>query len=66
MDHMSEKVFERFEALASRWDLDQLHHDLVDVLESVDEGSRPFVPTRLSEALHMYLDSYGPHRTANR
>lgn len=66
MDRMTEHVLEQFEALASRWDLDQLHQDLTDVLDAVDEGSRPFVPTRLQEALHMYLDSYGPHRTANR
>lgn len=66
MGAMSEHVFEQFEALASRWDLDQLHQDLTDVLDSVEQDSRPFVPTHLQEALRMYLDSYGPHRTWNR
>lgn len=66
MDGTTEHDFEQAEALANRWDLDQLRQGLTDFLDSVDEYSRPFVPTRLQEALHMHLDSYGPHRFTNR
>lgn len=56
---MTHDTFERFEALASRWDLDQPYRDLTDALDAAEEDSQAFVPSRLQEALHMCLDPYG-------
>ncbi|MGH3501731.1 MAG: hypothetical protein ACRDQA_12730 [Nocardioidaceae bacterium] len=60
---MVDDVFERFEALAARWDLLGLHQDVAGVLGDFEESGRPCIPTQLLFALDMFLVSYGPAGT---
>ena len=57
---MTNDVFDKFVALAARWDLVELKRELSQALDGLDESQRPYVPTHLSDALGMFLDSYGP------
>lgn len=57
---MTDDIFERFVALAARWDLVALRQELAEALDGLEERERPYVPTNLAAALGMFLDSYGP------
>lgn len=51
---------EPFMALALRWDLRQLHSEVVAALSTIELAGQPYVPTQLARSLHMFLDSYDP------
>lgn len=57
---MTNELFAQFVALAARWDLVALQRELSRAIDGLDEAQRPYVPKNLVEALHMFLDSYGP------
>jgi hypothetical protein len=57
---MTDDIFERFVAFASRLDLVALQQELAEEIDRLEERERPHVATNLAAALGMFLDSYGP------
>ncbi|WP_137122065.1 hypothetical protein [Segeticoccus rhizosphaerae] len=57
---MTDDIFERFVALAERWDLVALRQELAEAIGRLEGPERPYVPTNLAAAIGMLLDSYGP------
>lgn len=55
---MTQPDIEPFVAIAQRWNLRQLHHELTAALSTMEADRRAYVPTQLEKSIAMFLDSY--------
>lgn len=58
-DPLDDHYVDRMQALARRWNLNALHQELLDAMGETSVGRSVYVPSRLVNALDMFLDSYG-------